>query len=315
MKVVITEDLWVPLPEDFRARHRVIYDPALFRDPARLAAHLAEAEALVVRNRTRVTGELLAAAPRLRLVGRLGVGLDNLDLAACRARGVTVVAARGMNATSVAEYVMAALFEHARRLSAASARTRAGEWNRQACTGRELAGRTLGLIGVGDIGGRVAIRARAIGMRVIAHDPFLLPSGMLTQDFGVALTSLEEVCREADYVSLHAPLTAQTRHLVGARALGWMKQTAVLINTARGGLVDERALADWLTASPDRFAVLDVREVEPPAPDDPLARLPNVLLTPHIAGVTEESAHRVATFILDQVDRASRGEPVQGVVI
>lgn len=315
MTLVIAEDLWWPLPDWVGERHQVVYDPELYRDPRRLGQLLVEADALVVRNRTRVSEAFLEQAPRLKVLGRLGVGLDNIDLAACRRRGVTVVAARGCNATSVAEYVMAAILEHARGLSAASARTKAGTWDRDACMGHEIGGRTLGLIGVGDIGSRVAVRARAFGMRVLVYDPFLLTSSMLIQDFGVHLTSLEAVCREADYISIHAPLTPQTRHLLGAREFGWMKPAAVLINTARGGLIDEQALAGWLAQSRDRFAILDVREVEPPPPGDPLATLPNVLLTPHIAGVTHESTRRVAEFVLDQVDRALRGDAVQGVVI
>lgn len=308
MAIVIVEDLWWPLPTWLTERYVVVYDAHLHESRERLVAAAEQARALVVRNKTRVDRELLARLPRLEAIGRLGVGLDNIDLAACRERGVTVVTARGCNANAVAEYVIAAMFQPVRFLSRCDETTRDGGWNRERCIGGELHGKTLGLVGVGDIGQRVAVRARALGMQVIAHDPFVSPSSLLVQDFGVQLVSMADVCGRSDFLSLHVPLTSETHHLLGEPELAAMKETAVLINTSRGAIVDETALLAALQQHPRRFAVLDVREQEPPGDDDQLARLPGVLLTPHIAGITRESSERVANLVLGDIDRVLRGE-------
>lgn len=315
MSIVITEDLWWPLPHWLTSKYDVVYNRELYKSPSQLTDVARFARALVIRNKTKVDEKLLSALPNLSVVGRLGVGLDNMDLKACHRHNVTVVAARGCNANAVAEYVIAGMFDHARFLRRSDARVREGEWNRHAAMGREISGKTLGLIGVGDIGQRVATRARALGLRVLACDPFLLPSHMLVQDFDVNLTDLEEVCRLSDYISVHVPLTPVTKHLISAGEMKWMKDGAVLINTARGGIIDEAALLESLRAYPKRAAILDVRESEPPAPDDALRLLPNVLLTPHIAGITHESSQRVAEFVLGEVDHALSGYAVQGIVI
>ncbi|MCL6454210.1 MAG: hydroxyacid dehydrogenase [Alicyclobacillus sp.] len=307
MGMVIAEDLWVPLPDGFGDGMLVVYNPALADDRPGLLSLGPGTAGLVVRNRTQVDAELLAHFPDLRVVGRLGVGLDNIDVAACRARGVDVVAATGFNATSVAEYVVACLLQHARPLWQWSAAVKAGTWRRQAAIGRELHGKTLGLIGIGDIGQRVATRARALGLRVMAFDPFVLPSHAVVRDFGVWLAPLETVLETANFVSVHVPLTPATRHLLDGEALARMRDDGVLINTARGGVIDEAALALALSRSPRRFAYLDVREVEPPGPADALAALDNVCLTPHIAGITEESSRAVADYVLAEVAARVRG--------
>ncbi|MCL6637591.1 MAG: hydroxyacid dehydrogenase [Alicyclobacillus sp.] len=309
MKVLVVEALGCPVPAWFAQKYDVSTDPGLAADRSRLLAQVANATALVVRNHVQVDRELLAAAPRLRVVGRLGVGLDNIDLAACQERGVEVVWARGENAVAVAEYVLAAMLDHARFLRWTDALCRAGRWDRAAGTGRELAGKTLGLLGFGDIAQRVAVRARAFGMQVLAHDPLAPPHSVWTGDFHVQPVDLQTLCRSADYLSLHVPLTPATYHLLGARELAWLKPQAVLIQTARGGVVDEQALYEALRQAPDRRAVLDVREQEPPPADDPLRNLPQVLLTPHIAGLTEESVQRVARAVLCGIDRVLRSSP------
>jgi D-3-phosphoglycerate dehydrogenase len=313
--VVVSEDLWWPLPEAFQTQYHVYYEPELHKKPEQLQSAIVTAQALVIRNRTRITASLLEQAPNLRVIGRLGVGLDNIDLQACRAHHVKVIAAKGCNANSVAEYVIAGLFEHARALHEHSDRTKSGQWHRQQGIGTEISGKTLGLIGVGDIGQRVAVRARALGLKVIAYDPFVVRTHMLVQDFGMELLSdINDVMAQSDYISLHVPLTSTTHHLIDETRLARVKPSAVLINTSRGGIVDESALLKALSTKSLGFAVLDVREQEPPTARDPLAQLPNVLLTPHIAGITQESSRRVAEFILAEIDRAFRGEPVQGEV-
>ncbi|KEO84927.1 hydroxyacid dehydrogenase [Tumebacillus flagellatus] len=301
MEVIIAEDLWGPVPDWFLQKWAVVYDHDLGLDPARLTETCSQAKALVVRNRTQVNRELIEHLPNLRVVGRLGVGVENLDLDALAERGVSVVTARGANANAVAEYVIAALFEHARFLGRLSGETKQGQWNRASGIGRELHGKTLGLIGFGEIGQRVASRAHALGLEIIAYDPLLHPAHPAVHDGGVRQKSLADVCREADYLSLHVPLTANTRHLIGAAEFASMKREAVLINTARGGVVDESALLHSLQEHPHRFAVLDVREHEPPSQPDALAQLPNVLLTPHIAGLTHESQAQVTDRVLREL--------------
>lgn len=314
MSIVITEDLGWPMPRWLTGKYEVIYNRELYQDVPKFRELAKRAQAIVIRNKTKVDADLLTTLPHLTTIGRLGVGLDNIDLRACQAHNVTVIAARGCNANSVAEYVIAGVFEHARFLRKSDAQVRAGIWDRLAATGHEISGKTIGLVGVGDIGQRVAMRARALGMKVLAYDPFLLPSSVLIQDFDVTLTNLEEVCRHADYISVHVPFSPQTHHLISEREMKWMKDGVVLINTSRGGIIDEDALLQTLRAYPKRSAILDVRESEPPHLDDPLSTLPNILMTPHVAGITYESSRRVAEFILSQVDNALSGYDVQGKV-
>jgi D-3-phosphoglycerate dehydrogenase len=312
--IVITE--WMPTGiERLQAIGEVIYEPSLWRARAQLFGLLADCQALIVRNQTRVDVELLARAPALRVVGRLGVGLDNLDLPALRARGVTVVTGGQANAIAVAEYTIGAMLALVRRLPAADRSTKGGGWDRATFgSGTELYGKTLGLVGLGDIGARVARRAVAFGMRVIAHDPLLTPMHFAAAELGVALMALDDMLRASDFVSLHLPLSSTTANLINAERLALMKPTAVLINSSRGGLVDEAALAEALRAGRLGGAALDVRAQEPPMRDDPLAALDNVLLTPHVAGLTAESQARVCTTVADDVLRVLRGEaPVFGV--
>jgi (S)-sulfolactate dehydrogenase len=272
----------------------VLYDPGLVDRPAELAQALADARALVVRNRTQVRGALLDAAPRLQVVGRLGVGLDNIDLVACRARGIAVHPASGANDVSVAEYVITATLLLLRRAWFASASVIAGEWPRMSTIGREAAGRALGLVGFGAIARETARRAHGLGMRVVAFDPLLAPTDAA---WGMAeRTDLDGLLAAADVVSLHVPLTADTRRMLGAEQFARMRPGAIVINAARGGVLDEAALAAALRSGHLGGAALDVFEREPL--DAAAARVfdgvPNLILTPHIAGVTEESNVRVS---------------------
>lgn len=294
-----------------RERHRVVADPNLWRDPVALHAALANAEAWVVRNQTRVDAEALAHAPHLKVVGRVGVGLDNLDLVALRARGVAVTWAPGANAASVAEYVIGAMLHLRRRFDTASQHVAGGGWDRAAMMGFELYGTTLGIVGLGDIGARVAARARAFGMRLIGSDPLAHGASFAVQEYALELMPLEQLVQHADAITLHVPLLPSTRGLFSEGLLRSMKRSAVLINTARGGLIDEEALARALHAGTIAGAALDVREVEPPAADHPLHHAPNVLLTPHIAGVTHESNARASLHVAEEVLRALAGGALQ----
>lgn len=313
--IVVTEMLAAPGPELLEASGRPVkLEPTLWRDLARLHLVLGEAEALIVRNQTRVTAELLDAAPRLRVVGRLGVGLDNIDLEGARTRGITVTAARNANAIAVAEYVMAAMLHIARNFAAADASVRAGKWDRVEFGGTELWGHTLGLVGVGEIGRRVAKRARAFGMSVIGYDPLIGPYDFAPAEQEITLLSLDELLARADVVSLHVPLVSATRHLIDAKRLSQMCQHAVLINTSRGGIVDEVALLDALTSERLYRAVLDVSEVEPLPAESPLRSCETVILTPHIAGLTAEAQERTSHLVITDVLRVLAGERAIGAV-
>lgn len=303
MRVVISEFMDDSALAGLGPEVEVVYDPTLVEDRAALLARLADADGLIVRNRTRVDAALLQAAPRLRVVGRLGVGLDNIDLDACRARGIAVCPATGANTLSVAEYVISAALHLVRGAFGPSAHAAmlAGEWPRTRLMGGEVSGRVMGLYGLGAIARAVAERARALGMRVAAHDPFLPPDDPAWS--GIRRCDARELLAEADVLSLHVPLTDATRNLIDAGAIARMKPGAVLINTARGGIVDEAALAEALRAGTLAGAALDVFETEPLTAE--AARrfdgLTNIILTPHIAGVTQEANVRVSRVTVENV--------------
>lgn len=301
--IVISEFMDVAAIDDLRRDFSVHHDKGLVDRPGELAELLREARALIVRNRTQVRGRLLQAGARLEAIGRLGVGLDNIDVEACTARGIAVLPATGANDVSVAEWVIAAMLILIRGAFGSSADVLAGTWPRERLIGGEIFGRTLGLIGFGSIARETASRARALGMRIIATDPFVGPEAPAWTKHDVERVDLDTLLASADAVSLHVPLNAETRNLIGAKRLAQMKPTAILINAARGGVVDEAALADALKAGRIKGAALDVFAAEPLRAGSPLADAPNLLVTPHIAGVTEESNVRVSAVTARNVRR------------
>ena len=299
-RIVVCEFMDESAVAQLGSRHDVLYDPTLVDEPARLHAEAAHADAFIVRNRTQVRGALLAALARCRAIGRLGVGLDNIDMPACAARGIEVIPATGANALSVAEYVITAALLLLRGAYRASAEVAGGRWPRQALSnGREIGGKTLGLVGFGSIGRLTAKLAQGVGMNVIAHDAQL---DAADPAFGhVRCVSLDELGASADVISLHVPLLDSTRRLFDAARIAAMKPGAVLINTARGGVVDEAAVAAALRSGRLGGAALDVFDVEPLPAGSPLIDCPNLLLTPHIAGVTAESNQRVSALIAQRI--------------
>jgi (S)-sulfolactate dehydrogenase len=302
MRIIICEFMDDAAVAGLSARHDVRYDKDLVDRRSELLTALAQADALIVRNRTQVDGELLGAAPALKVVGRLGVGLDNIDVTACRARNVEVIPAIGANALAVAEYVIGAAMFLLRGTYQATDAVAAGKWPRGALSnGREIGGKTLGLIGFGGIGRLTGQLGRGMGMRVIGHDPQLPDTAPIWAAEGTQATTMEQVLAQADVVSLHVPLTNATRGLVDGARLATMKKGAILVNTARGGVVDEAAVAAALRAGTLGGAALDVFTAEPLPAGSPLAGCPNLLLTPHVAGVTAESNVRVSTLIADKV--------------
>ena len=302
MRVVIAEFMDEVAVASLQCRFSTIYDAGLADRRAELLGAVSAADALIVRNRTRVDAELVAAAARLRVVGRLGVGLDNIDVPACAARGIQVIPATGANALAVAEYVIGAAMALLRGAYFSTAAVAAGDWPRAPLShGRELAGKTLGVIGFGSIGQRTARLARALGMSVIGCDAQIAAASPFWAEEQTTPRRFDHLLRDADVVSLHVPLTPATRHLIDADKLALMKRDAILVNTARGGVLDEVALAAALKAGRLGGAALDVFETEPMAGGSPLADCPNLILTPHIAGITREANARVSTLIAEKV--------------
>lgn len=302
-EIVVSEFMDEAALEPLKAERSVVYDPALVDDRHRLLAEVADAAAIIVRNRTQVDAALLAAAPGLRCVGRLGVGLDNIDMTACEARGVAVFPATGANDLSVAEYVITAALVLLRGAWGASGEVAAGDWPRNRLMGREMAGKTLGLVGFGNIARRTAGLARALGMGVVAHDP-LLPADHPGWAEAERL-DLDRLVADADVISLHVPLTDGTRHMIGKAEIATMKPGAILVNAARGGVVDETALVAALKAGLIAGAALDVFEKEPVTAESGaiFEGIPNLILTPHIAGITEEGNVRVSSLTVENVMR------------
>lgn len=302
MNILICEFMDERAVARLQAAHQVVYDPTLVDDPARLWREAAQAHALVVRNRTQVRGELLDALRQCKVVGRLGVGLDNIDVPGCEARGIQVVPATGANALSVAEYVITSALVLMRGTWLSTQAVAAGTWPRAALSGgREVAGKTLGLVGFGSIGQLTARLAQALGMSVVAHDALMGAQHPAFDAAGVRSVGLDELVATADVVSLHVPLVESTRGLFDARRIAAMKHGAVLVNTARGGVVDEAALADALKSGHLGGAALDVFATEPLPAAPHFQDCPNLLLTPHIAGVSAESNERVSFLIADKL--------------
>jgi (S)-sulfolactate dehydrogenase len=302
--IVISEFMDTHAVEATARDYDVHYDPDLVDRPEELIELLANSRGLVVRNRTQVNPELLKAAPNLKVVGRLGVGLDNIDLKACEERGVTVCPATGANDAAVAEWVIVSVMTLLRGSFFFREQLLNGEWPRSQAMGHETAGKTLGLVGFGQIARVTAKLAQSLGMTVIAYDPYVSADDPYWQGCR-KIDELEELLEQSDAVSLHVPFNDATRHLVDADVLAQMKKGAVLVNAARGGVVDEKAMVAAMKAEHIAGAALDVYETEPltKAAATQFAELPNLILTPHIGGVTVESNQRVSQVTMANVCR------------
>ncbi|HWP02196.1 MAG TPA: phosphoglycerate dehydrogenase [Gemmatimonadaceae bacterium] len=294
----IALDGLAPLRDD--PRFELVVKPNL-KDPE-LADAIAEADAVLVRSATRITRDSLARADRLKVIGRAGVGVDTIDVDAATERGIAVLTAPAGNTISAAELTFALLLALARKVPEAHRSMREGQWDRKSFTGIELYGKTLGLIGAGRIGGEVARRARAFGMRVLAYDPFLNAERARALDVEVA--TLDQAIERADIISVHVPLTDSTRNLIGRPEIARMKRGVFLLNVARGGVVDEAALLEALHSGQVGGAALDVYSQEPLPADHPLRNAPNVVLTPHLGASTMEAQHHVAVEIAEAVRAA-----------
>jgi (S)-sulfolactate dehydrogenase len=306
--IVITEFI-DPAGVEALKEFDVLYDPQLVDKPQALEAALRDCRGLLVRNRTQVRPPLLAWAPKLRVVGRLGVGLDNIDLAACAQRGVPVLPATGTNDETVADFVLGAMLALLRNGAYhATDRVLAGEWPRTSVIGRDARGLTMGLLGFGAIARQVAHRATAFGVRVLAHDPFLADGHPAWLAHSVEPRAFAQMLGETDVLSIHVPLTPATRGMVNADALRALRPGAYLINTARGGVVDEQALVDALRDGRLAGAMLDVVETEPLPAGSRFVGVPNLLMSPHVAGITRDANLRSSLLTAQNVRLVLEGK-------
>ena len=302
--IFISEFITSQALETLRSKHDVTYAPESYKKRDELISALQHSDALIVRNLTQVNQELLNGAPKLKVVGRLGVGLENIELPACAQRNIKVIPATGANAESVAEYVIGTALALTRGFLPATVQTLNGSWPRAHFSSfHEFTGKTLGIVGFGSIGRVTAQKAIAFGLKCLAYDPMLPGTSIDVGGTAVPLVTLDTLLASSDAVTLHLPLLPETRDLFSAATLDKMKQGACLINTARGGIVDEKALAERLRSGRLGGAALDVFEKEPATDLSHFAGLSNFIATPHIAGVTSESNDRVSQMIADEVIR------------
>lgn len=308
MNVLITELMWPDGIQLLKEVANVEYAPDLWQERAALLSKVTDVDALIVRNQTKVDQKLLAHAKNLKVVGRLGVGLDNINVDEARNYGVNVVYARNANAISVAEYVMTAILSISRTLNEADISVKHGQWNRRLFTGSEVYNKMLGLVGVGEIAHRIAKRATAFGMNVLGYDPFVTEYDFPVAETGITLTTFETLLSTADFISIHVPLLPETKNLFKAEQFAKMKPSSCLINTSRGGIVNEADLNTALENKQIAKAILDVLEVEPPAGNHPLLKNDNVIITPHIAGLTEQSQRRTSRLVANDVIKVLKHE-------
>lgn len=312
MRILVCDGLERNGVDILRAASGVSVDerPSISADE--LAQIITDYDALIVRSKTKVTADLIERARMLRVVGRAGTGVDNIDVAAATRRGIVVMNAAAGNTITTAEHTWAMLMALARQIPQAVASTKAGRWEKNRFLGVELRGKTLGIIGLGRIGSAVAERARAFGMTILAYDPYFTPEA--AREMGIEMLTLDEIFPRADFITVHTPLTEDTRGIINSAAIEKMKPGVRLINCARGGLIDERALANALGSGRIAGAALDVFEQEPTSPDNPLLAFDQVIATPHLGASTTEAQVSVATMIAEQALDYLKHGTVRGAV-
>ena len=307
-EILVSENIVGTPIDELRQTHDVAFQPELWKDPLALREAVRSSRALIVRNQSQVTAELIAAARRLEIVARAGVGLDNIDVGAASRAGVVVALAPSQNAISVAEISIGLMLALARKIPAADRHTKQGGWARQQFMGSELFGKTLGVVGFGRIGYLTARRAAAFGMDILAHDPYLDPDALTVAEVRPRIVSLDELLAAADVVTCHLPGNEETRSLFNYQRFCRMKRTALFLNVARGEVVDEEGLVRALSERRIAGAGLDVRQTEPPRPG-PLDQMDNVILTPHVGAFTHEGQHRVVSAVCRDVAAVLAGGP------
>ncbi len=311
--ILISENIRGAAVDAMSSQFEVVSLPELWKNPAELLQRVGEFRALIIRNQTQVNAAVLAAAKKLVVVGRAGVGLNNVDVNAATRAGILITSTPDQNAISVAELAIGMMLSLARMIPTADADTRLGNWNRMRYLGTELYGKTIGILGAGKIGYLTARRAQAFGMKVLAFDPFVSTDNILLSELNAELISLEEVLERSDVVSCHLPATPQTAGLLNAARFAQMKPTATLINTSRGEVVVEADLIAALKSHTIAGAALDVRASEPPKRGE-LEDLPNLILTPHVAAFTHEAQERVTRAICEDVCRVLDGKAAMNPV-
>jgi len=308
-RILISEDITGTGIERLKQKYHVQTDPDIWKKIPALEEAIPGFDALIVRNQTKVNASLLSKGKALRVVGRAGAGYDNIDVPAASQAGVVVSYSPEENAVSVAELVFGLLLALARKIPGADRSVKSGSWERKKYHGVELMGKTLGIWGLGKIGFRVALRGKAFGMRLLAYDAYLSPTTLHVTESGATLISLDQLLAEADFLSVHLPLTEETRGILNLQIFRKMKPGAFIINTSRGEVLIEEDLFQALKQGQLAGAALDVREKEPPSTASPLHGLDNVILTPHTAGLTYEAQEKVVDAVSEDVDRVLTGQP------
>ncbi len=302
--IVISEDVWSADFEALAEYFPVLREPDLWSNQEELKAKLADATALAVRNRTQVTREIIEAAPKLKVIARAGVGLDNIDVKAADDNGVVVAAALGINAVAVGEQTVLMALAISRKLIELDSSTRAGEWNRKA--GREITGKTWGLLGFGATARATAELLKGFKVKVLAYDPFAKPDADYLKSINAELVDMAKVIKESDYISIHLPATAETKEVINAALLSQMKSGAILVSVGRGEVINEADLENALRDGVIAGAGLDVRAQEPPK-DKRFTDLNNVVLAPHVAGITQESQAAINQVLVSEIRAALTG--------
>ena len=302
--ILVSEDVWSSDFDALASEFTVAREPDLWNKKEELKAKVAAATALVVRNRTQVTRELIAAAPNLKVIARAGVGLDNIDVKAADDHGVVVAAALGINAVAVAEETLAMALAISRKVVELDASTRNGEWNRKA--GIEISGKTWGLLGFGATARATAEILQGFKCRVLAYDPFAKPEASYLQKINTTMTSLKDVVTQSDFLSIHLPATPETKNIINKELLSTMKKSAIIVNVGRGEVINEVDLEAALKSGVIAGAGLDVRAQEPPQ-DQRFSNLSNVLLAPHVAGITVESQAAINRVLVSEIKAALTG--------
>ena len=299
MKILISDNLSNVGVDVLKRFEKFTVDKKVGLSPDEIKKIIGEYDALIVRSETKVTADIIAAGEKLRVIGRAGTGVDNIDVLAATQRGIVVMNAAGGNSVTTAEHTLALLMSMARKVPQAAAKLKAGKWDKKSFMGTELNHKTLGIIGLGNIGKIVASRGQGLGMKVIAFDPFLTKEA--TQRSGLELVSLDELFQRSDFITVHTPLTDETRGVINEAAFAKMKDGVRVINCARGGLIDETALYNAIKSGKVAGAALDVFVQEPPPADHPLIGLDEVVVTPHLGASTNEAQESVAVTIAEQV--------------
>lgn len=305
--VLISENIIGEEMDQLRQRFDCVFEPLLWKEPDRLRAMIANFRALIARNQTQITRDIIEAGTRLEVIARAGVGMDNVDLAAASRVGIVVSWTPEQNTNSVAELTIGLMLSLARMIPDADVDTKQGGWNRWKYIGVELLGKTLGIVGLGRIGSLTAAKARALGMEILAYDPYVDPDSLRAMEVRARLTSFDEVLSRSDFVSVHVPESEETRGMFGQEQFGQMKPGAYFLNAARGGVVNEAALLRAIQEKRIAGAALDVRKQEPAVPSE-FDKLTNVILLPHIGAQTAEAQRRVVTAVCRDVAAILTGE-------